>query len=307
MEIFQKTVLKPAKFEGIGLHTGLPSQITVLPGKEDTGIVFKRVDQEKNNLVEAQIHNVCSAKLCTMIKNEFNVRVSTIEHLMAAFYIVGIDNAVVEINNQEVPIMDGSSKEFVAKLSDSGFQTQKKKRKFIKILKKISLNEDNKTLEAEPNNLTLKTTFELGYENKIIGNQKNSIDFLNDDLSDVYNSRTFCLLEDVEKIKKAGLAKGGSLENAIVVDHDRVLNEDGLRNAKEFVNHKILDLAGDFFLTGYRMIGSLNCRQGGHQLSINFLLKLLKDNSNFLVFESVTEDKKDENSQNLVHKLAVNA
>ena len=134
----------------------------------------------------------------------------------------------------------------MAKISDLFLKTKKKKRKFIKILKKILLNEDNKTLEAEPNNLSLKTTFELGYENKIIGNQKNSIDFLNDDLSDVYNSRTFCLLEDVEKIKKAGLAKGGSLENAIVVDHDKVLNEDGLRNAKEFVNHKILDLAGDF-------------------------------------------------------------
>ncbi len=307
MDLFQKTLNKSIQFSGIGLHTGIIANVKIMPAEENTGIIFKRVDLDKDNLIRAKIENVHSAVLCTTIKNDNGIKVSTIEHLMAAFYIAGVDNALVEIDNQEVPIMDGSAKCFISEIKKAGLQNQFKKRKFLKIIKNVSYIDKNKTLKAQPSNFSFTTFFKLQYENKLIGNQENSINFLNDELEDVCNSRTFCLLEDVEKIKKAGLAKGGSLDNAVVVDKDKILNKEGLRNEKEFVNHKILDLAGDFFLTGFRMIGNISCVQGGHQLSINFLQKLLKDDSNFLIFDTVEiKDKKDK-IQYSIQKLAVNA
>jgi|TARA_Y200000002_G_scaffold363115_1_gene350883 UDP-3-O-[3-hydroxymyristoyl] N-acetylglucosamine deacetylase len=278
-ENFQKTITKPVKLKGIGLHTGQQSQITIYPGEANEGIIFKRTDLKENNLIEANFQNVSSAKLCTTLENKNGIKVSTVEHLLAAFYISGIDNALVEINCEEVPIMDGSAKEFLRILSSAEITTLSEKRKYLKISKKLELVDGKRKISIEPNNNSLEVDFQLDYENRLIGKQKNIVDFQKDDLKDVSVSRTFCLFEDIEKIKKAGLAKGGSLENAIVIKENKVLNEGGLRNEKEFVNHKILDLAGDFLLSGYRVIGRVKCVQGGHELTNMFLRKLFKDNS----------------------------
>ena len=283
--IYQKTISRQINFKGIGLHSGNKSNITVLPAQENQGIVFKRIDLKHNNLIKANYKNVTSAKLCTTLENEHGVKVSTVEHLLAAFYASGIDNAIVEIDNEEVPIMDGSAKNFLDILNDIEIKTLTKKRKYLKILNKIELIDGERKISIEPNNSFFEVNFQLNYENKIIGKQKNSINFHSDNLKEVIESRTFCLFEDIEKIKKLGLAKGGSLNNAVVVEKDKVLNEEGLRNKKEFVNHKILDLAGDFLLSGFRILGKVDCYQGGHELTNMFLRKLLKSNSAYVLIE----------------------
>ena len=284
-EIYQKTLSNKVSFKGIGLHSGKSSKINLLPAKENSGIVFKRIDLKDKNLIKANFANVSSAKLCTTLENEHGAKVSTVEHLLAALYITGIDNALIEINNEEVPIMDGSSKDFLKDLKKTDLLDQTKKRKYLKITNKVELIDGEKKISIEPNNLSLKVNFQLNYKNRIIGRQKNKVDFQKDNLEQVSSSRTFCLFEDIEKIKKLGLAKGGSLENAVVVDNDKVLNEDGLRNKKEFVNHKILDLAGDFLLSGYRIAGKVICYQGGHELTNLFLRKIFKTNMAFEVIE----------------------
>ena len=283
-EINQKTLVSPVKFSGIGLHSGQKSEITINPAKENEGIIFKRIDLKENNIIEANFKNVSSAKLCTTLENKHGAKVSTVEHLLAALYITGIDNAFVEINCEEVPIMDGSSRDFLTVLLETNLINQTKKRKYLKISDKIELVDGEKKISIEPHN-SLEVDFQLKYENKIIGKQKNIIDFQKDDLKDVSSSRTFCLFEDIEKIKKNGLAKGGSLENAVVVDKDKILNNGGLRNDKEFVNHKILDLSGDFMLSGHRILGKVICYQGGHELTNLFLRKIFNTEESFKFIE----------------------
>ena len=305
-EIYQKTLAKNVVFKGIGLHSGKTSTINVIPAKENEGIVFKRIDLKKNNLIKANFKNVSSARLCTTLENSYGAKVSTVEHLLAAFYIIGIDNALVEIDNEEVPIMDGSSKDFINKLKKIDLFEQSKKRKYLKIANNIELIDGKRKISIETNNSSLEVNFQLNYKNKIIANQKNTIDFQKDDLNDVFNSRTFCLFEDIEKIKKFGLAKGGSLDNAIVVGKEKVLNKDGLRNDKEFVNHKILDLAGDFLLSGYRVIGKVDCYQGGHELTNLFLRKIFNQNTNYQIIE-LDDFKISKKFQPETQKIAVNA
>ena len=303
---FQQTIAKKVCFEGIGLHSGKNSKITLNPGKEDQGIIFIRTDLNENNKVLAKFSNVSSARLCTTIENEHGVKVSTIEHLLAALYICDIDNVEIEINNEEVPIMDGSAKDFVDVLKNTEKSVLNQTRKYLKITEKFEMLDGDKKISIEPCD-SLKVKFQLNYENKIIAKQKNEIDLHGNNLKDVYDARTFCLFEDIEKIKNSGLAKGGSLENAIVVKEDEVVNKEGLRNKKEFVNHKILDLAGDFILSGYRILGKVNCYQGGHQLTNTFLRSLMETNSNYFLaeLEDLTPSKEVKIKQ--FHKIAVNA
>ena len=283
-DLYQKTLNKKISFEGIGLHSGKDSKITILPSKANEGIVFKRTDVKKNNLVKACFKNVLSAQLCTTLENNHGVKVSTVEHLLAALYIFGVDNALIEINSDEVPIMDGSAKDFLSSLKSIELIEQSQKRKYIKILKKEELIDGPRKIYIEPSD-SFKVDFKLNYENKIIGDQRNLVNFQKDNLEEVTESRTFCLFEDVEKIKKFGLARGGSLDNAIVVDENKALNKEGLRNEKEFVNHKILDLAGDFLLFGFRVIGKVTCYHGGHALTNMFLRKLFDAKSNYETIE----------------------
>ena len=284
---FQKTLSKEINLSGIGLHTGKKTNLRLLPANENTGIIFKRIDLPNNNLIKANYKNVTSAKLCTTLENNFGVKVSTVEHLLAAFYISGVDNALVEIDNEEVPIMDGSAKDFLLKLKKIEIIDQSEKRKYLKISNKVELIDGKRKISIEPNDTTFEVDFQLNYENKVIGKQKNIINFQKNDLNDLSESRTFCLYEDIEKIKKFGFAKGGSLENALVVDNDKVINKGGLRNKKEFVNHKILDLAGDFLLSGYRIIGKVVCNGGGHELSNLFLRKIFSTNKSFHLIDDI--------------------
>ena len=286
LKIFQQTLKNSINFKGVGLHSGKLCDLRIIPAQEDVGIVFKRIDLNKNNIIKANYKNVFSAKLCTSLKNDKGTKVSTVEHLLAALYVTGIDNAIIEMDNEEVPIMDGSAKNFVEEINKVELIKLNKKRKYLKILNKIEFEDNKRLISISPNENSFEVGFQLNYENKIIGKQKNLVNFSKDNLDDICNSRTFCLFEDIEKIKKLGLAKGGSLENAVVVGEKEVLNPEGLRNKKEFVNHKILDLVGDFVLSGYRILGKVDCYQGGHQLSNLFLNQLLENNSsNFEILQ----------------------
>ena len=224
----QKTIKKNISFSGIGLHNGQNANVCIKPAEPNFGIVFKRTDLKQNNLIVPNFMNVSSTSLNTTVENEFGAKVSTIEHLMGALFGLGIDNAIIEIDNEEVPILDGSAKNFI---------------------------------------------------------EKNKVKVYEDDLKDVYNSRTYCLFEDIELIKKNGLAKGGSLDNAIVVKGNELLNSNGLRNNKEFVNHKILDCIGDLYTSGYRIVASVICSQGGHYLTNQLLRKVFENKENFSILE----------------------
>ncbi len=281
----QKTIKLPVKFTGVGLHNGKKVNLCIKPSEPNTGIVFKRIDLKNNNLIYPNFANVTNTSLNTTISNEFNVKVSTIEHLMGALFGLGIDNVIVEIDNEEVPILDGSAKNFIEKIIVSGLKVSNSPIKIIKINKNISYNEGERYISIEPSKLSLDIDFELKYQNSTIGKQKNKINVYEDDLTDIFNSRTFCLYEDIENIKKIGLAKGGSLDNAVVVKDNQILNEGGLRNKKEFVNHKILDCIGDLYTCGYRMIASIRCSQGGHFLTNQLLKKVFLNKDNFSIIE----------------------
>jgi UDP-3-O-[3-hydroxymyristoyl] N-acetylglucosamine deacetylase len=281
----QKTINKDVTFKGVGLHSGLDVTMTIKPAEPNSGIIFKRIDLKENNIIIPNIFNVSSAIFCTTITNENGVSVSTIEHLMGAFYGLGIDNALIEIDNQEVPILDGSAKLFVEAISQIGLKNSNAPIKIIKIEKKIEFCDGEKTISIEPSKISLDIDFELKYENELIGTQRNLVKVFESDLTDVYNSRTFCLFEDIEKLKGMGLAKGGSLDNAIVVKNNKVLNENGLRNEKEFVNHKILDCMGDLYLAGYKVIGKIVCSQGGHKLTNQLLRNVFDNDKNFSILE----------------------
>ena len=281
----QKTISADVLFSGIALHSGLDVNICIKPAEPNFGIVFKRVDLKTNNLVYPNFMNVTNTSLNTTIENEFGVKISTIEHLMGALFGLGIDNALIEIDNEEVPILDGSAKEFIEKIIVSGIDTSDAPIKIIKINKEIKYSEGARFISIQPSTLSLDIDFELKYKNPIIGNQSNKVKVYEDDLTDIYNSRTFCLFEDIEFIKKNGLAKGGSLDNAIVVKDKEILNSEGLRNDKEFVNHKILDCIGDLYTSGYRIVAGITCSQGGHYLTNQLLRKVFENKENFSILE----------------------
>ncbi len=281
----QKTVKSNVSFSGIALHSGLDVNVCIKPAKPDFGIVFKRVDLKINNIIYPNFNNVTNTSLNTTVENDYRVKVSTIEHLMGALFGLGIDNALIEIDNEEVPILDGSAKVFIEKIISSGLEVSDSPIKIIKINKEINYKEGERFISIKPSTLSLDIDFQLKYKNDIIGNQRNKVKVYEEDLKDIYNSRTYCLYEDIETIKKYGLAKGGSLENAVVVKGNEILNPEGLRNSKEFVNHKILDCIGDLYTTGYRIVGSITCSQGGHYLTNQFLRKVFQNKENFSILE----------------------
>ena len=287
----QKTINDTIKFQGVGLHNGINANLIVKPAKENFGIKFCRTDVSKENLIEANYQNVVEPILCTKIKNDEGTTVSTVEHLMAAFFGEGIDNALVEIDSSEVPILDGSASEFVDAIRSVGLKEQKELRKFIKVLQKVEVKEGSKYISIEPLDNDLIVDFEIVYSNPLIRTRRKEFKLSDGDLTNIYNSRTFCLYEDIDFIKSQGLAKGGSLENAIVVKGNEILNDDGLRNRHEFVYHKILDCLGDLMLSGYRIFGHVKTSQGGHALTNKLLLKLFSEKSNWSL-ESANSVKK---------------
>ena len=296
LQAFQKTIKEYVQLEGVGLHNGLKANLKLKPAETNTGIIFKRVDvEEDKNIIEANYKNVCPSALCTKIKNSHGVSVSTIEHLMAAFYGEGVDNVLVEIDAPEIPIMDGSAFDFVEAIRSVGTEKQKHFRKFIKAINKVEVKKGKKHISIEPLEKDLVIDFEIIYQDQLIKTRRKEFKLSTGDLTSIYNSRTFCLYEDIDKIRSQGLAKGGSLENAIVVNQNKILNEGGLRNRNEFVDHKILDCLGDLLLSGYRIFGHIKTSQGGHELTNSLLREFLlkKSNWEFENFENKEQDLKD--------------
>ena len=303
----QKTIKDSIELEGIGLHSGIKVNLCLKPAEINSGIKFKRTDVDNSkSIIEASYKNVSSSALCTKIKNSHGVSVSTIEHLMAVFYGEGIDNILVEIDAPEVPIMDGSAFDFVTAIRSFGTQDQNAKKKFIKVIKKFEIKDGSKYISIEPLAEDLIIDFEIVYKNQLIRTRRKAFKLSNGDLSSIYNSKTFCLYEDIDHIKSKGLAKGGSLENAIVVKENKILNEDGLRYRDEFVNHKILDCLGDLMLAEYRIFGHVKTSQGGHQLTGSLLREFLSNKSNW---ELESFDDKEKNNKNKIYPrpIAVNA
>ena len=301
----QKTILKPIKLSGIGLHNGVIADLTIKPADENFGINFCRVDVDRNELITANFKNVIEPILCTKIANKNGISVSTVEHLMAAFFGEGIDNALVEINASEIPILDGSASEFVEAIRSVGIKEQSAQRQFIFVNKKIEVREGEKFISIEPSNNDLIIDFEIIYQNPLIRTRRKEFKLSQNKLSEIYNSRTFCLYEDIDLIKSKGLAKGGSLENAIVVKDNEILNDDGLRNRHEFVYHKILDCIGDLMLSGNRIIGHVKTSQGGHALTNKLLLKFFSDKSNWTLKTSKSINKNAQINEKLKKPISV--
>jgi len=304
----QKTLKSSVQLEGVGLHTGAKVKLSLKPTEANSGIVFKRVDINdfSKSIIEATYDNVSSAVLCTTIKNKYDVSVTTIEHLMAAFYGEGIDNVLVEINGPEIPIMDGSAFDFVEAIRFAGIEEQKYPRKFIKAIKKVEIKDGSKHISIEPLSKDLIIDFEIVYKNSLIRTRRREFKLSKADLTSIYNSRTFCLYEDIDQIKNQGLAKGGSLENAIVVKENKILNDNGLRHRHEFVEHKILDCLGDLMLSGYRIFGHIKTSQGGHQLTNTLLREFLSNKSNW-EFESFDSNQKEPKDDPYIRPVAINA
>tara|TARA_B100001996_G_scaffold105808_1_gene79687 strand:- start:221 stop:1147 length:927 start_codon:yes stop_codon:yes gene_type:complete len=303
----QKTIKNEIRLDGVGLHTGLKVKLVIKPSEVNTGIVFKRTDvDEEKSIIEASYKNVDAPILCTKIKNSHGVSVSTVEHLMAAFYGEGIDNALIELDAPEVPIMDGSAFDFVEAIREAEIKEQEHEKKIIKVLKSVEIQDGPKFISIEPFSNDLIIDFEIVYKNPLIRTRKRQFKMGNGDLTSIYSSRTFCLYEDIDKIINQGLAKGGSLENAIVVKEDKILNENGLRNRHEFVEHKILDCLGDLMLSGHRIYGHIKTSQGGHQLTNVLLRKFLSDKSNWKL-ESLGENQKNPKNNQYLRPAVVNA
>ncbi len=301
----QKTIKEVIELRGVGLHNGIEVNLTIKPADPDSGIIFKRVDLNSSNIIDANFNNVVEPILCTKLKNKKGITISTVEHLMAAFYGEGIDNALVEIDAPEIPIMDGSAAEFVDAIRSVGVIEQNEQRQFIKVLKKVEVKEGKKFISIEPLDKDLIVDFEIVYSNPLIRTRRKEFKLSNDNLTDIYNSRTFCLYEDIDNIKSKGLAKGGSLDNAIVVQGDKILNEDGLRNRHEFVYHKILDCLGDIMLSGNRIFGHIKTSQGGHALTNKLLVKFFSDKANWS-FES-NKNNKNQINNSYKNSIAVGA
>jgi len=291
--IMQTTLKNKLLFSGVGIHNGRAVKMSIEPAKPNTGIVFKRVDLDNNNLIKSIIDNVETSQLCTKITNNHGISVSTIEHLMATFNGLKIDNAIIKINSPELPAMDGSSDEYTQKIIKSGIKTQNISRKYLKIIKKITVREDHRYISITPaNELTLD--IEINYPNTIIGNDKFSYkDSQEEFIKNISKARTFAFYEDIEKMRTVGLAIGGSLNNAIVVDKFKIVNSSGLRLDKEFTKHKALDCLGDFYLLGMPIIGKIESFAPGHRLNEKFIKQILKEKTNYEIQNQIEEDPTD--------------
>jgi len=276
----QRTIKTTIRATGVGLHTGKKVFMTLRPSGPNTGIVFRRVDIDKNIDIPAKAELVGETTLgTTLIKD--GIKVATVEHLMSALAGLGIDNLVIELSAPEVPIMDGSAGPFVFLIQSAGIEEQDAAKKFIKIKKKIRIEEDDKWAELTPFK-GFKVDFEIGFNHPVFNKleQKASIDFSSTSfLKEVSRARTFGFLKDIEKLRENNLTLGGSMDNAIVLDDFRILNEDGLRYSNEFVIHKILDAIGDSYLLGHSLIGKYSAKKSGHSLNNKLMRALLADKS----------------------------
>ena len=286
----QKTLKRKIHFSGVGVHNGRAVSISIEPAEVDTGIVFHRIDLEKNNIIKAVIDNVIDSRLCTKIKNSSGIYVSTIEHLMAAFSALNIDNAVVKINSSELPALDGSSYEYVKKIMVSGIKTQNRSKKILKVIKKVEVSSGDRFISISPSD-SLCVNISINYPDTIIGHSQYFYTHTQDNfVNNLAMARTYTLYEDIEKMRTAGLAIGGNLNNAIVVDKYKILNPEGLRLEKEFVKHKTLDCIGDFYLLGMQLVGNIDCFAPGHNLNQQLVKKILANKENYRIDDIIPEN-----------------
>ncbi len=273
---FEHTITAPAICAGVGVHSGRRVRLTVRPAAADQGIVFVRTDiKDRDNRILVTGEAVIDARLNTMIANAADVRVSTIEHLMSAMAALGISNAIVEVDGPELPILDGSAEQFVQLLDRAGFRRQEQPRHFIEVLEPIHVEEGDKKASLLPCD-RFEMRFEIDFPTPVIGNQV--IDFVVDETtyrSEIMSARTFGFAHEVEALRQAGLARGGSLENAVVIDGDQILNPGGLRMEREFVRHKALDAIGDLYVLGAPLMARYEGYKAGHQLNNKLVRALL--------------------------------
>ena len=277
----QKTLKNEITFKGIGLHTGNKVSMKIFPADENTGIVFRRNIGNKIILIKAEYTNVKSTKLCTLLSDNNGNSVSTVEHILSALYAFEIDNVIIDLTSNEIPVYDGSAQDFVMKIKEVGFEEQESFKKFIKIKKPVEVKSGKKYARVCPFDNTLIST-EINYDHKLIGKQSISV-MLTPQIyeSQICKARTFGFLKDVENLRRNNLALGGNLDNAIVLDEDNVLNKDGLRFSDEFVRHKLLDFIGDISLSGYRMLGSFFSSHPGHEMNIQLLKRVFQSPNNW--------------------------
>lgn len=289
--IRQRTLKNIIRATGVGLHTGEKVYLTLRPAPVNTGIIFRRVDLDEPVEIPARAENVGDTRLSTTLEHGGS-RVSTVEHLLSACAGLGIDNAYVDVSAGEVPIMDGSAGPFVFLLQSAGIESQNAPKRFIRIKRPVTVKDGEKFARFEPFD-GFKVSFEIDFEHPAIdqGAQSATVDFSSTSfVKEVSRARTFGFLKDIELLRANNLALGGSMDNAIVVDDFRILNEDGLRYDDEFVKHKILDAIGDLYLLGCSLIGSFSGYKSGHALNNKLLKALLADES---AWEEVTFDEAD--------------
>lgn len=277
----QVTIQNPISCYGIGVHSGKTTHLTLKPAQENTGIVFVRTDlREDINFIKAIYSNVTETSLCTGIRNTNSTMVTTIEHLMAAIWGCGVDNMIVELDGEEVPVMDGSSKPFVFMIECAGKKFQKAPRKLLKILKQVkAVHKDCEIIASPADSLNVDLTIE--FESQAIGRQNFILSGAEAFKAEVADARTFGFLHELDYLKSKGLAKGASLENAIGIDKDVIMNPDGLRYSDEFVRHKLLDFVGDLYTSGAPMVAAFSAFKTSHALNNQFLRELFSDSTNY--------------------------
>lgn len=282
----EKTISNSIKISGIGLHSGKKVTMKLSPAPKNTGYVFRIKKGNKVFKINASFENVKSTQLCTTLGDVYGNTISTVEHILSALYGLDIDNVFIDLDNNEVPVNDGSSKKFVDEIDRVGVSDQQSFKAYVKILKPIEVSEGKKIARVLPFNYTMFST-EINYSNKVIGKQSISL-MLNKDIyrSQICEARTFGLLRDVETLRKAKLALGGGLDNAIIVDEDKILNPEGLRFSDEFVRHKLLDFIGDIALSGKKIIGSFFTSQSGHKLNVKLIQKIFESEQNYKLVSS---------------------
>lgn len=287
--IWQRTLKNVIRATGVGLHTGEKVYLTLRPAAADTGIVFRRVDLDPPVEIRACAENVGDTRLSSTLVQD-GVRVSTVEHLLSAFAGLGIDNAYVDVSAAEVPIMDGSAGPFVFLLQSAGVEEQNKPKRFIRIKRKVEVEEGDKRASFEPFD-GFKVSFTIDFDHPAFKERSQfaTVDFSSTSfVREVSRARTFGFLSDIEMLRQKELALGGSLDNAVVVDDYRVMNDDGLRYEDEFVKHKILDAIGDLYLLGHSLIGAFNGHKSGHALNNRLLRELISQTD---AWEEITFDE----------------
>ena len=290
----QRTLKKSFSFSGICLHSGNESRVTVHPAPANTGIKFKRIDlktSSEEKIIDVSVKNITNSQLCTSIKNHYGNKVSTIEHLMSALNGLGIDNVLIDIDSDEVPILDGSSKIFVDLIDEAGIRNLNSSRKMIKIIRSIIVGDKDSFIKVTPSE-SFSVDYTISYKHSLLRNQRLTLDSFDENIYRelISNSRTFGFKADVDMLLEKGLIKGGSLNNAILLDETGIVNEEELRYPDEFVRHKILDFIGDLFLLGNKSEGHFEIFCGGHNLTHELLKTIMSDQSNWKLMDEMPPD-----------------